>query len=214
MICVTEYLPDAYKRAAHWESVYTRNQTDGVSWYQTQPVVSLELMDALGIADASGVIDVGGGASVLVDALLRRGFTDLTVLDISDAALQASRARVDVDAPVVWIAHDLLTWKPTRYYDLWHDRAVFHFLSGNEVVIYQDLVKRSVAPGGSIIMATFAPDGPEWCSGLPVTRYDADQLGAVLGPEFTLIQQRREVHTTPSGVDQPFTWIAAQRNRS
>lgn len=205
MIGVTE------DRAAHWESVYTRNQTDGVSWFQSVPVISLELMDALGIAADSSLVDVGGGASVLVDVLLRKGFTDLTVLDVSDSALRASRARVGVDAPVTWIAHDLLTWKPTRPYDLWHDRAVFHFMSGSEIEVYQDLVKQSVAPGGSIIMATFAPDGPEWCSGLPVTRYSASQLSAVLGSGFTMVEERREVHTTPGGATQPFTWIAARR---
>ena len=199
------------ERAIHWDSVYERNRTDGVSWYQSEPVMSLGLMDALGIVDDSGVIDVGGGASVLVDALLRRGFADLTVLDISDEALQASRARVGRDASVHWIAHDLLTWEPTRHYGLWHDRAVFHFLSGEEITTYRHLVERSVAPGGSVIMATFALDGPGWCSGLPVTRYDAVQLAAVLGPAFTLIEERREVHTTPTGVDQPFTWIAARR---
>jgi trans-aconitate methyltransferase len=198
-------------RAAHWESVYTRNQTDGVSWFQSVPVISLELMDALGIAADSSLVDVGGGASVLVDVLLRKGFTDLTVLDVSDSALRASRARVGVDAPVTWIAHDLLTWKPTRPYDLWHDRAVFHFMSGSEIEVYQDLVKQSVAPGGSIIMATFAPNGPEWCSGLPVTRYSASQLSAVLGSGFTMVEERREVHTTPGGATQPFTWIAARR---
>jgi len=201
-------------RAAHWVSVYTRDPTDGVSWYQSVPVISLELMDALGIAADSGVVDVGDGASVLVDVLLRKGFADLTVLDATDSALRASRARVGVDAPVTWIAHDLMTWKPTRHYDLWHDRAVFHFMSGNEIEVYRDLLKQSVAPGGSIIMAAFAPDGPEWCSGLPVTGYDADELDSALGSEFTLIEQRREVHTTPSGVDQPFTWIAARRTRS
>ncbi len=173
--------------------------------------MSLELVDFLGITADAGVIDVGGGASVLIDALLRRGFADLTVLDISEAALQASQERVGADAPVEWIAHDLLTWEPTRRYDLWHDRAVFHFLSGDEVGVYRDLVHRAVAPRGYVIMATFAPHGPEWCSGLPVTRYGADQLIEVLGVGFEMVAQRREVHTTPSGATQVFTWIAARR---
>jgi trans-aconitate methyltransferase len=173
--------------------------------------VSLELVDLLGITPEAGVIDVGGGASVLIDALLHRGFADLTVLDISEAALQASRERVGADAPVEWIAHDLLTWEPTRRYDLWHDRAVFHFLSGEELQVYRDLLHRVVAPRGYVVMATFAPDGPEWCSGLPVTRYGADQLMDTLGGEFEMVGQLREVHMTPSGATQPFTWIAGRR---
>ena len=208
---MADQIPDSGERVAHWESVYERNRADGVSWYQTEPIVSLELVELLGISADTGVIDVGGGASVLVDALLRRGFADLTVLDISEAALQTSRQRVGADAPVDWIAHDLLTWEPTRRYDLWHDRAVFHFLSGDEVEVYRDLLHRAVAPRGYVVIATFAPDGPEWCSGLPVTRYGADQLIEALGGEFKLIDQRREVHTTPSGAIQPFTWIAARR---
>jgi hypothetical protein len=202
---------DSTERVTHWESVYDRNQSDAVSWYQAEPIVSLELLESLGISADAGVIDVGGGASVLVDELLRRGFVDLNVLDISAAALQASRERVGDDTRVNWIAHDLLTWRPTRRYDLWHDRAVFHFLSGDEVQIYRDLVLRAVIPGGYVVMATFAPDGPERCSGLPVTRYDADQLIEMLGNGFELVDQRHEAHTTPSGAIQPFTWIVARR---
>jgi len=208
---MTDQEPDSGERVAHWESVYQRNRTDSVSWYQTAPVVSLDLIDDLGISEEAGVIDVGGGASVLVGALLHRGFADLTVLDISEAALQASRARVGASASVDWIAHDLLTWKPKRRYDLWHDRAVFHFLSRNEVEVYRNLLHHAVAPAGCVVMATFAPDGPEWCSGLPVTRYSAEQLGEALGGEFIVVEQRREVHTTPNGATQPFTWIAARR---
>jgi len=209
---MADQIPDTGERVAHWESVYEGNRGDSVSWYQTEPVISLELVDLLGISTEAGVIDVGGGASVLVDALLHRGYADLTVLDISEAALQASQERGGGDAPAVeWIAHDLLTWEPTRRYDLWHDRAVFHFLSGDEVGVYRDLLRRALAAPGYVVMATFAPDGPEWCSGLPVTRYGADQLMEVLGAEFMLIDQRREVHTTPTGSIQPFTWIAARR---
>jgi len=208
---VTDQIPDSGERVAHWESVYERNQVDTVSWYQTEPMVSLELVDLLGISAEAAVIDLGGGASVLVDALLQKAFADLTILDISEAALQASRQRVGADEPVEWIAHDLLTWEPTRRYDLWHDRAVLHFLSGDEVGVYRDLLHRAVAPRGYVVMATFAPDGPEWCSGLPVTRYSSDQLIETLGSDFMLVDQRREVHTTPSGATQSFTWIAAQR---
>ena len=211
VVDVADQRRESGERVAHWESVYERNRADGVSWYQTESVMSLELVDLLAISAEAGVIDVGGGASVLVDALLHRGFADLTVLDISETALQASRDRVGAGAPVEWIAHNLLTWEPTRRYDLWHDRAVFHFLSGDEVGVYRDLVHRAVAPRGYVVMATFAPDGPEWCSGLRVTRYGADQLIEALGVGFEMVGQRREVHTTPSGAAQAFTWIAARR---
>ena len=209
---MADHLSSPDQRARHWENVYECSSPDAVSWYQPEPVVSLELVDVLGVAPESAVIDIGGGASVLVDRLLARGFTDLTVLDISEAALRASRRRVGADAHVTRIAHDLLTWEPTRRYDLWHDRAVFHFLAADEIKVYRELVHRAVAPGGSVIMATFAPDGPEWCSGLPVNRYSADQLGEVLGGDFTMVEPRREVHTTPSGALQHFTWIAISQD--
>jgi len=198
--------------AAQWEALYQANRVNGVSWYQEEPVESLNLLGRLGVETNASVIDIGGGASVFVDFLLSKGFSDLTVLDISRSAIRASRERIGAGAKVTWLVHNLLTWEPDRCYDLWHDRAVFHFLGPNEIKVYQDLLRRSVAPGGSVIMATFAPDGPGWCSGLPVTRYRADQLGEVLGDEFTVVEQRGEVHTTPSGALQPFTWIAASRN--
>ena len=209
---VTDHPSSTDQRARHWENVYEGSNPDAVSWYQPEPVASLELLDVLGVAPESGVLDIGGGASVLVDRLLARGFTDLTILDISNAALRASRQRVGNDARVTWIAEDLLSWEPTRLYDLWHDRAVFHFLSGQEVDGYRNVLRRAVAPGGSVIMATFAPDGPERCSGLPVTRYSADELGAVLGSGFQVVEHRREVHSTPTGTVQPFTWVAARRS--
>ena len=198
----------------HWETVYRGNETDALSWYQAEPVMSLQMLDLLGVTPGSGVIDIGGGASLLVDRLLARGFGDLAVLDISDAALQAARLRVGDDARVAWIVGDILSWEPTRRYDLWHDRAVFHFLSGQEVEEYREVMRRGLAPGGSVVMATFAPDGPEWCSGLPVTRYSAEQLGMALGSGYHIVEQRREVHTTPAGAVQPFTWIAARRDVS
>jgi hypothetical protein len=209
---VADHLSSPDQRARHWENVYEGSSPDAVSWYEPEPVVSLELVDVLGVAPESAVIDIGGGASFLVDRLLARGFADLTVLDISDAGLRSSCQRVDNDPRVTWITADLLSWEPTRHYDLWHDRATFHFLSGAEVDAYRTVLRRAVAPGGSVIMATFAPDGPEQCSGLPVTRYGADELGAVLGSGFKVVEHRGEVHTTPFGTVQPFTWIAARRS--
>ncbi len=195
----------------HWQRIYETTETDAVSWYQSEPALSLELINLLGLAPDSGTIDVGGGTSVLVDRLLTRGFSDLTVLDISEAALRASRQRVGDDGRVTWLAEDVLTWEPTRTYELWHDRAVFHFLSGLEIEDYRKVVCRALSSSGAVIMATFATDGPERCSELPVTRYSAIELGAALGPGFEIVEHRREIHTTPSGTVQPFTWIAARR---
>ncbi len=203
--------PGPDQRATHWEAVYEANSPDAVSWYQNEPTVSLELIDALGVRPDTAVIDVGGGTSTLVDRLLTRGFTDVWVLDISEAALRSSRHRVGDDAEVHWIAGDLLAWEPPRRYDLWHDRAVLHFLTGSDVATYRATVERAVAPGGSVILAAFAPDGPERCSGLPVTRYSTEELAAVLGDGFEVVEHRREVHRTPGGAEQPFTWIAARR---
>lgn len=182
-----------------------------VSWYQPASAVSIELIEALGIAHDGEIIDVGGGASVLVDGLLEMGFSDLTVLDVSGTALQSSRARVDESASVTWVQHDVLTWEPQRTFALWHDRAVFHFMSGDEIEGYLQVLRRALAPDGAVIMATFAPEGPEQCSGLPVTRYDTQGLMSLLSTEFELAEARHEIHTTPSGSMQPFNWIAARR---
>ncbi len=198
-------------RIGHWDGVYSTTPATAVSWYQAEPTVSLELLDAVGTTSETGVVDVGGGASVLVDRLLDRGVTDLTVLDIAEPALAVARARVGADAPVVWQVADVLTWAPARTYDRWHDRAVLHFLSGDEVAAYRAVLERAVAPDGAVVLATFAPDGPEYCSGLPVTRYDDQGLAAVLGGGFEVVARRREVHPTPSGGDQPFIWLAARR---
>jgi len=199
-------------RARHWSDVYASKPADTVSWFQSEPSVSLELLDGLGVTAGDSVVDVGGGASVLVDRLVARGFTDVTVLDIADPALAVARARLGGDAPVTWVAGDVLTWVPARHYDLWHDRAVLHFLSGEDVTTYRDVLERAVAPGGAVVLATFAPDGPGHCSGLPVTRYDDDALAAVLGTGFDVVARRREVHVTPSGAGQPFTWLGARRH--
>jgi trans-aconitate methyltransferase len=211
LVLMPDVPPDADPRATHWEAVYAANSPDAVSWYQSEPTVSLEFIDALGVSPNAAVIDVGGGASNLVDRLLARHFTDVSVLDLSEGALRTSRHRVGDDAEVHWIVGDLLAWEPQRRYDLWHDRAVLHFLTKGDVDIYRATVEQAVAPGGSVILATFAPDGPERCSGLPVTRYSTEELAAVLGDGFEVVEHRREVHRTPGGAEQPFTWIAARR---
>ncbi len=145
-------LPDADQRATHWDAVYEANRTDAVSWYQSEPTVSLELIDALGVDPHAAVIDVGGGASLLVDRLLTRGFTDLSVLDISESALHTSRHRAGDHVEVDWMLGDLLAWRPRRRYDLWHDRAVLHFLSDGDVDLYRTTVEQALAPGGSVVL--------------------------------------------------------------
>ncbi|MBO0872559.1 MAG: class I SAM-dependent methyltransferase [Pseudonocardia sp.] len=200
-------------RARHWDRVYGTKDADGVSWYQTHPTVSLALIDKVRPRRDAPILDVGGGTSVLVDQLLRRGYTDLTVLDVSAHALELSQQRLrEFAGRVHWEHADVLTWTPARRFALWHDRAVFHFLTKPaERATYRELATTSVTPGGHLIVGTFASDGPTSCSGLPVARYDPDALAEELGPMFTPVASRREHHRTPAGVDQPFTWLALLR---
>ena len=198
-------------RFQHWDSVYRTRESDVVSWFQAEPAVTLELVELLGVPHDAAIVDVGGGASRLVDRLLAADYSDVTVLDLSPAALAVSQARLGDTAGVEWIAEDLLTWQPARHYDLWHDRAVLHFLSGEDVDTYRELLEQSVAPGGCVILGTFAPDGPEQCSGLPVTRYGTAELTRFLAPTFVVVEERHELHTTPSGTSQSFAWVAARR---
>lgn len=200
------------QRAFHWETAYETRGEDGVSWFQSVPTVSLDLINRLGVSPSSAVLDIGGGASSLVDHLIGRGFCDLTVLDIAEKALAAARNRLGVDASVAWIHADLLQWIPERQFDLWHDRAVFHFLvEDHERKKYLENLQAALRSDGSVVIATFAEDGPEFCSGLPVCRYSADELSSVLGNGFKVVATRREEHLTPSRAMQSFTWVAATK---
>jgi hypothetical protein len=183
-----------------------------VSWYQPEPEMSLALIDRLGVPKPAPVIDVGGGASLLVDRLLARGYMDLDVLDLSLTALEIARRRLGSAAPVRWLHEDILTWQPDRRYALWHDRAVFHFLTNaTDQATYLTTMRQTLGDSGALIIATFASDGPERCSGLPVARYDAIDLERLLDG-FTVVESSREEHVTPGGTVQPFTWIAATRD--
>lgn len=186
-------------RAAHWQTVYESKGEREVSWFQESPSPSLELIALAGAEPTSAFVDIGGGAARLVDALLTAGYANLTVLDLSDAALAASRARLGAAGDGVdWIVADVTTWQPTRNYDIWHDRAAFHFLNKpEEQAAYIACVQRAVKIGGHVIIGTFAIDGPEKCSGLPVTRHTADSITALLGAGFTLTDYRRHKHATP-----------------
>ena len=198
------------QRQRHWDAAYTARGTTGVSWYQPEPRLSLELIDALRVPRDTAVIDVGGGASFLADRLHERGFDDLTVLDVSESALDELRGRFG-DAPIHLLCEDVLEWQPARRYGLWHDRAVFHFLVEQaDRRRYLRTLHAALDPGGLVLLATFAPDGPNECSGLPVERYSADQLSAILGERFETLDTRREVHVTPRGAEQPFTWVAGR----
>jgi rhodanese-related sulfurtransferase len=198
----------------HWEDVYRTQAPTEVSWFEAEPAMSLESIAAAETDPDTAIIDVGGGASTLVDVLVARGFRNLTVLDVSPTALDIARARLGEDATKVrWIAHDLLTWRPPRRFGVWHDRAVFHFLvSPDQRAAYVAVLHSALEPGGSAIVATFAEDGPEMCSGLPTARYAPDDLAAVFGSDLETVTSRREEHRTPAGVIQPFTWLLLRRS--
>lgn len=196
---------------AHWDAVYRGRGTRGVSWFQSTPTVSIELIHRLAIATNAAVLDVGGGASTLVDALLAEGFGDLSVLDISAVALGELRQRLPAGSPVTLIRSDLRAWTPHRSFDVWHDRAVLHFMVEDDSRRrYFDRMRQALRAGGYVIVGAFAADGPSSCSGLPVARYMAEALSEALGADFDLLEHRREEHLTPAGVLQPFTWLAAR----
>ena len=174
---------------------------------------SLRALDQFQVPGSASFIDIGGGASNLVDALLGRGWSDVSVLDLAAPALEVARSRLgQSSARVQWIVADITTWIPDRAYDVWHDRAVFHFLTdADQRAGYRRALRTGVAPGGLVIIATFAPDGPERCSGLPVQRYDAESLSRELGSDFRLVDQWREDHITPAGGRQAFSWCVFRR---
>jgi SAM-dependent methyltransferase len=199
-------------RKDHWEAVYRANGAMGVSWYQEVPRLSLELIRFVAPATAR-IIDVGGGASLLVDRLLDQSFSNLTVLDISEVALERSKERLGSRAnKVQWLAADVTTAIDLGGFDVWHDRAVFHFMT--DVVDrqkYVELARRTVRKGGHLIIATFADNGPVQCSGLDVCRYNAETLAAELGEGFSLMREAKETHSTPRGSSQAFFYGVFRR---
>jgi 2-polyprenyl-3-methyl-5-hydroxy-6-metoxy-1,4-benzoquinol methylase len=193
----------------HWEKIYQTKQADTVSWFQEHALRSLEIIHTIGAPMAAHIIDVGGGASTLVDDLSNDGFTHVSVLDLSASALEVARKRLGAKGKdVSWIAGDIRDVNlAEQTYDIWHDRAVFHFLiDPADRAAYVRQVMKAVKPGGHVIVATFAPDGPEQCSGLPVARYAPDQLHSEFGPSFELVEHTSEAHTTPSGSIQHFVY--------
>jgi len=203
---------DTDHRRAHWDRVYRDKADDTVSWFQARPRLSLDLIGAHAVP-AAAVIDIGGGASRLVDALLLEGYTDVTVLDLAASALEASIARLGPrSSRVHWITADITTWTPTRTYGVLHDRAVFHFLTeAADRAAYRRALDQGTRPGSLVVIATFAEDGPERCSGLPVRRYSPDSLAAELGPGYQLLGSAEEAHETPGGAVQAFQFSQFRR---
>jgi SAM-dependent methyltransferase len=197
----------------HWDSIYARKAPDQVSWYRPHLERSLEFIDGARLSPDAAIIDVGGGTSTLVDDLLERGYFDVTVLDISAAAIANAKARLGAKSTrVTWVVGDVTSvGLPTSRYDFWHDRAAFHFLIDAAARRrYIATVRAAVKPGGHVLVATFGPEGPTQCSGLDVVRYSAVTLQAEFGAGFKEIASAREVHTTPWGAEQEFMYCYLQ----
>jgi len=199
----------------HWNAIYERRSEKSLSWFQTHPEVSLELIDGLELPPSSRVVDVGGGASSLVDHLLTLGH-GVCVVDVSSRALDMSRNRLSERAEwVEWLVGDITTVELEGHYSLWHDRAVFHFLTeASDRATYVERMRAALIDGGHAIIATFALDGPERCSGLPIIRYSPETLARELGDDFGLIGIRRETHNTPAGDDQSFVYCVFRHVKS
>jgi ubiquinone/menaquinone biosynthesis C-methylase UbiE len=201
-------------RKEHWENVYCSKPPDRLGWYKPRLQTSLDWIRKLNLPADAPIIDVGGGASTLIDDLIDHGYRSVTVLDISSSSLAQSQARLgEKAAPVTWLVGDITQIElPGNKFDVWHDRAVFHFLTDAEQQRqYRDVLLASLKPGGHLIIGTFAPEAPPKCSGLPVQRYDREQLVAVLGSELELIREHKEMHLTPGGVEQMYLYCQFQR---
>jgi SAM-dependent methyltransferase len=193
-------------RKEHWESTYAARGSRELSWYQEYPAVSLAMIRKSGVDFDDPIIDVGGGASLLADCLLKKGYRNLTVLDISAAALGRGRQRLGDDASrIEWIEQDITRFTADRPFALWHDRAMFHFLTREEDrKAYVQAMRKALRPAGQAVIAAFAIDGPSKCSGLDIVQYNAAGLGKELGPDFSLLEQQQENHQTPAGKSQRF----------
>jgi len=196
----------------HWDNIYQTRSTEDLGWYEPSPSTLAVVQRFSSPSDS--VIDIGGGDSRMVDELTRAGYGDLTVLDLSDSALARARSRLgSAGRSVSWIRADVTRWEPTRTWALWHDRAVFHFLTAEEDRrAYVDIASGALAPGGHLVVATFALDGPEQCAGLPVERYDAEGLAAAFGPSFRTVEHMTELRQdTGVGDSRPYVAVVMQR---
>lgn len=201
------------QKKAHWEEVYKTKPLQSVSWYQSEPLPSLKRIDQLNLDTQDPIMDIGGGDSLLADHLLNRGFSSLTVLDISTEAIERAKKRLGEKArQMEWIASDILDFVPTQPVRLWHDRAAFHFLTSEEELnTYRNIAAQTVALGGHLIMGTFSVNGPKKCSGLEVRQYHPELLQKTLGPEFRLLESEEVEHQTPGGGIQLFLFATLQR---
>jgi len=200
-------------RKKHWDSVYQDKSSSDVSWYQEEPLLSLELIRGAQLSRDEPIIDVGGGASVLVDYLCKEGFTNLAVLDISKKALSCAKHRLgDLAQDIEWYESDITQFEAPHPFSLWHDRAVFHFLTdASDRKAYIKALKQALRPGGCLIIAAFAIGGPEKCSGLDIVQYDSEKIAEELGEEFNLIEMRNELHITPANHEQKFMYFSFTR---
>lgn len=200
-------------RKGHWEEIYTRKEPDQHSWYQGRPDISLALIAASGVGPDAAIIDVGGGASTLTDALLQQNYSKITILDISIAALARARYRLEDQADRVhWVNADITTFQTQERFALWHDRAVFHFLTdAQDQARYRNTLFTCLSAAGHLILATFALDGPTKCSNLDVMRHDQESLQAIFGDTMVLLDSRNEWHVTPTGKEQKFLYCHFQR---
>ena len=196
-------------RKEHWEKVYSDKSPLQVSWYQSEPSISLELIEATGCHKDAAIIDVGGGTSVLADFLLEAGYKHLSVLDLSGNALAHAKERLGIQGVSIdWLELDVTEFLPPHLYDIWHDRAVFHFLTdAKDRRKYVETLKRALPKGGHVILAAFAIGGPEKCSGLDIVQYDAKKITRELGDAFSLLSERHEIHITPNGGEQKYIYF-------
>jgi 2-polyprenyl-3-methyl-5-hydroxy-6-metoxy-1,4-benzoquinol methylase len=201
-------------RQEHWDDIYTKNHPDEVSWYQKEPTISLKVIRRLS-NNKTHIIDIGGGASVLTDCLLKLGYSNVSVLDISKKAIDHAKRRLAEQAvKVEWYVKDITDFIPSHPYDIWHDRAVFHFLVDSKSRnLYIKTLKNALRAEGYALIATFAKDGPKKCSGLDIVQYDSLSMQHELGDEFTLLEHQSEIHLTPKGNEQHFNYFLFQRNK-
>ncbi|WP_417687696.1 class I SAM-dependent methyltransferase [Roseibium sp.] len=201
-------------RKTHWQNAWAEKNSTNVSWYEETPSVSLDLINRHTGCEEPSIVDIGGGASFLIDRLMERRHGHMAVLDISGAALEVSKTRLGDKAEAVeWIVSDVLDWDPSMTFDVWHDRAAFHFLTAPEdQARYAAVVHKALKPGGLLVIGTFAIGGPEKCSGLAVRQHDAHSLAEVFGPGFALLETRDHLHPTPFGTIQKFSFSAFHRS--
>ncbi len=200
-------------RGPHWDDVYARRDASQLSWFEAVPEQSLRFIADSGVAEDAAIIDVGGGTSSLAIELARRGYTDVTVADISAVAMRIARERIPAGCDIRCVAADVRAHDFGRKYELWHDRAAFHFMVDEaDRDAYLQTLRHSLRRGGTLVLATFGPDGPPECSGLPTARYESEELAAAVGSQFTLLAARMHEHTTPSGARQQFLYTRFSRH--